>query len=112
MRELLPGLDQTAWLIGTAVGVCFVLAAAALGWLTRRGKAPRLTRPLYWCAVVWAFSYLWVAVFMLLGQEPGGIWYGLGLGGLIGIAALGLGVPQCGRSALADEERRMGAQDL
>ena len=97
-------------------GVAIGLVGATLGVLTGvfapRGKARGIVVGLYLAAIAASIALLGIAVVALATGQPYGIWYGLGLPGLIGSIVFTLlhGVVQ--QRYREAEARRMGAADL
>ena len=104
--------DLYAWIAGTALGCLAGLWGSLTGALGAQGKAKGLVVGLYWL-LLGASAVMLVGgiVGYFLGQ-PYGVWYALGLGGVIGTVLLSCLGPVMFRAYRLAEERRMHAQDL
>lgn len=101
-----------AWIPGTVYGSTLGVWGGISGWLAGTGKARGL------CLSIWT-AFLIVAVGLLLlggiawsAGQPYGIWYGLGLPGLIGLILCPILIPQVRARYGEAEERRMQAADF
>jgi hypothetical protein len=109
-----PWFNPSAY--GFVPGVAIGLAGAVLGPLTGvlvpRGRAKGLLLGLYLAAIAASVGLLASGVIALATGQPYGVWYGLGLPGLIGTIVFGVlyGVVQ--RRFQDAEIRRIGAADL
>jgi hypothetical protein len=101
-----------AWIPGTLVGMAGGLDGTLIGLCAPKGKCKRLVIGLH-LAVLGACSLLLVAgvVALVMGQ-PYGIWYSLGLPGLLGIVVFGGLTPMVHRRYVEAEMRKSVAQDL
>jgi hypothetical protein len=103
--------NRWAWLPGTLLGVLGGLWGGLAGTLAPQGKARRLVlgsgELLQWLSVI----LLGAGLIALFTGQPYGIWYGLGLAGLIGTVVLGPALPQIRKRYREAEERRMQAED-
>lgn len=100
------------WIPGTALGCLAGVWGSLVGIFARkgRGKAPLLGMGV----VLLGFSLLCLvagAVALAAGQ-PYSMWYGLGLGGLIGTLVLGFNLPVVWTVYRQAEERKLSADDL
>ena len=109
-----PWYDENAWawLPGTLYGGLVGLWGALAGVLGPQGKARRLITGLGWLFLVSAAILLAAAVTALCTGQPYGVWYGLGLPGLLGVVLLGALLPLVRARYRQAEERRMQAEDL
>lgn len=114
MLRVEPWFDPNVYsfIPGVAIGVIGATLGVLTGLLAPRGKAKGVVVGLYLAAIVASIGLLGVAVVALARGQPYGVWYGLGLPGLIGLVVFGLlyGVVQ--RRYSEAETRRMGAADL
>jgi hypothetical protein len=101
-----------AWIPGTVLGVLGGLWGSLAGVLAPRGRAKSLVMGL-WAALLAASCLLLLAgIIGWVQGQPYGVWYGLGLPGLIGPLVLGpLGLVMRLRYGEA-ESQRMTAHDL
>ena len=101
-----------AWLPGTLLGVIGGTLGGLAGWLAPKGKAKALVLGGLWVLLAASAVMLILGVVGFFAGQPYGVWYGLGLAGLIGVLVLGVNAPQILRWYRAAEERRMSARDL
>jgi hypothetical protein len=102
-----------AWLPGTVLGcLCGLAGGIGGGLLVPAGKAKGLV--VGSMAVLLAAS----AIMLIAGAagyftgQPYGVWYGLGLAGVIGVVVIGANLPVVLRAYRLAEERRIKAQDM
>ena len=101
-----------AWIPGTFLGVVGGILGSLGGTLAPRGKAKRLVIGLYGLAIFVSAILLIAGVVALIQGQPYGVWYGLGLPGLLGIVVLGALLPVLLKRYREAEERRLVAQDI
>ncbi|HEV3122355.1 MAG TPA: hypothetical protein VGY53_10645 [Isosphaeraceae bacterium] len=101
-----------AWIPGTFLGVLGGVVGSLAGIFASRGTHRRLVFGAIWFAVLYSAICLVAAVFALVQGQPYGIWYGLGLPGVLGLVIFGANTPTVFRAYRMAEERRMQAQDL
>ena len=101
-----------AWIPGAFLGVAGGILGSLGGTLALRGKAKRLVIGLYGSAIFVSAILLIAGVVALIQRQPYGVWYGLGLPGLLGIIVLGALLPVLLKRYREAEERRLMAQDL
>jgi hypothetical protein len=101
-----------AWIPGTLLGVLGGVVGSLAGIFGSRGTHRRLVLGAVWCSMVCSAVLLAAAVLALLQGQPYGIWYGLGLPGVLGLIVFGANTPAIARAYRMAEERRMQAQDL
>jgi hypothetical protein len=101
-----------AWIPGTVYGCLGGLWGALGGTLAPQGKARALVLGLGWLLLLTAAGLLAAAVVALVDGQPYGVWYGLGLPGVLGVAVLGPLFPLARLRYRQAEERRMQAEDL
>src|SRR5262249_35423983 len=104
--------NRWAWLPGTLLGCLGGLWGALAGTLAPQGKARHLV--LGFGLLLWGLSVvlLVTGLVALCTGQPYGVWYGLGLGGLIGAVALGPALPLVRKRYREAEERRIQAEDF
>ena len=109
-----PWFDSNAWawLPGTLYGCLAGLWGTLAGLLAPQGKARPLIMGLGWLFIVSAVIFLAAAVTALATGQPYGVWYGLGLPGLLGVVLLGVLLRVVRLLYRQAEERRMQAEDL
>jgi hypothetical protein len=101
-----------AWIPGTVLGCTAGLLGGLAGWLAPRGKAKAFVLGSFWFLLGIAALLLVAGVIAFVTGQPYGVWYGLGLAGLIGVLVLGLNAPVLLHRYRQAEERRMKAHDL
>ncbi len=101
-----------SWLPGTILGVLAGLWGTLLGVLGPRGKAKSVVVGLFYVLLIASIALLLAGILAFATGQPYGIWYGLGLAGLIGCFVLGFNSMTVMRIYRMAEERRMKAQDL
>ena len=108
-----PWFDPAyAWLPGTVLGCTCGLIGGLAGFLVPQGKAKELILGAFYVMIVFSAVLLVAAIVGYFSGQPYGIWYGLGLAGLIGVLVMGANLPQVNRWYRQAEERRMKAHDL
>jgi hypothetical protein len=107
-----PVLSLPDFLVGMVHAVFYVVGGVALAQIARRGKRLTLVTTLYWLLLGGAATLLLAAVVCLLGGSASGLWWCLGVAGLIGVIALARNGAWIWRSCRELEERRMAAHDL
>lgn len=97
---------------GSALGCVGGTLGALSGILAPRGKAKTLVYSLFVvCTVACLLLLITAGVALILGQ-PYGIWYGLGLPGLIGLIVFPSVFPRVRRAYAAAEMRKSLAADM
>jgi hypothetical protein len=104
--------NHWAWLPGTLLGVLGGCWGAAVGVLGPRGKGRAGVLAAGWLLLAASAVLLTAGVVALVTGQPYGVWYGLGLAGVIGVIVLGVNLPVAVMAYRAAEERRMTARDL
>ncbi len=101
-----------AWIPGAVLGVAGGILGSLGGTLALRGKAKRLVIGLYGLTIFVSAILLVAGVVALMQGQPYGVWYGLGLPGLLGIVVFGALLPVLLKRYRESEERRLVAQDI
>jgi hypothetical protein len=101
-----------SWIPGTVLGVAGGVIGTLAGVLAPRGKAEQLITALFVIALAASLALLIGGIVALATGQPYGIWYGLGLPGLIGLVVFGMTFGQVRRRYQDTEMRRMRAADL
>ena len=109
-----PWFDPSlyAWIPGTLFGTLGGLLGGLTGTLAAKGRAKGVVLGLWWLFIGVAAVFLCVGLVAFLSGQPYGIWYGLGLPGLIGMILFPALLPVVMSRYRAAEERRMKAIDL
>ena len=100
------------WIPGTLLGVLGGTTGGLAGCLAPRGKAKRLVLGLWYFEILVWVGFLGAAVVALLTGQPYGVWYGLGLPGLLGVTLFGALLPLTLGHYRAAELRKVSARDL
>ncbi len=103
-----PWFDAShlAWLPGTLLGVFGGLWGALVGVLAPQGKGRPFVLGFGWLLFGASLLLLAAGLTALVSGQPYGVWYGLGLGGLIGAVVLGPILPVVRKRYREAEERR------
>ncbi len=101
-----------AWIPGTSVGIMGGILGSLVGTLAPRGKAKNLVLGLHTLAIVVSAILLVFGVVAFVQGQPYGVWYGLGLPGVLGIAVFGVLFPVVSKRYREAEARRLAAHDL
>ena len=101
-----------AWMPGTFLGVSAGAFGSLVGFLAPRGKAKGLVLAIYWTLLGASAAMLVAGAVAFFAGQPYGVWYGLGLPGVVGVSVLGATGGVITRGYRAAEERRMTAEDL
>ena len=112
MSDLWFDPARWSWLPGTVVGCSCGVWGAVAGTLAPRGKARTLVLGLG--SLLFGLSVVLLAAGLtaLAMGQPYGVWYGLGLGGLVGTFVIPPVLPIIRQRYREGEERRMQAADL
>ena len=78
-----------AFIPGTALGIAGSVIGALTGTLAPRGKGKSWLLPLYVAVTVVCVGLLLAGVIAFVTGQPYGVWYGLGLPGLLGVVIFG-----------------------
>ena len=101
-----------AWIPGTAVGVVGGTVGALVGMCAPRGILKPLVYGLHFALIGVCCILLVLGVIALASGQPYGIWYGLGLPGLIGVVVCGSLTPVIRKRYIEAELRKSMADDL
>jgi hypothetical protein len=112
MNEPWYDANLFAWIPGTLFGVFGGLWGTLLGVLGSQGKAKGLVVGLFWVGLAVAGALLVIGIAALVMGQPYGIWYGLGLPGLLGCILFPTLYPVMKRTYQLAEARRIQAKDL
>ncbi|HTU90090.1 MAG TPA: hypothetical protein VMF69_08330 [Gemmataceae bacterium] len=104
--------NRWAWLPGTLLGVFGGLWGSLAGILAPQGKARSLVLGLGWLFAGVSLILLAMGMIALFIGQPYGVWYGLGLAGLIGSLVVPPNLAALRRVYRQAEERRMQAEDF
>lgn len=97
---------------GTLLGLAGGTLGALAGALASRGRARGFVVGAFAAMIVFCAVMLVAAVVAFAGGQPYGVWYGLGLPGVIGIVLFGALLPVVLARYREAETRRMGAADF
>lgn len=100
------------WIPGTVFGLAAGAWGASVGLFARRGRGRGLILGAAWLLVACSAALLVVGVFAWQSGQPYGVWYGLGLPGVIGLVVLGGNIPTARRAYQDAERRQLEAHDL
>ena len=101
-----------AFIPGTALGVVGGVIGALTGTLAPRGKGKSWLLPLYVAVTIVCAVLLVAGVIALVTGQPYGVWYGLGLPGLLGVVVFGALFGVVRHAYRAAELRQIQAADL
>ncbi len=104
--------EMYAWIPGTCVGVLAGIFGALVGSLAPAGKAKFFVFGFYWLLLGASAIMLVAGIIALVIGQPYGVWYGLGLGGLIGTLVLGCNYFTMANVYRRAEQRKLDAQNL
>jgi bacteriorhodopsin len=104
--------EMYAWLPGTLIGVLGGLWGASVGMLAPRGLAKPLVTGFYWVLLSASVVMLIAGIAALVSGQPYGVWYGLGLAGMIGVIVLGANGFTMYAVYRRAEQRKMQARDM
>lgn len=101
-----------AWIAPTLLGATCGIFGGIAGFLIPRGKGKGLVVGLYWMFLGASVLMLLTGIAAYFAGQPYGVWYGLGLGGLVGTGVLGGNYWTFKNGYLQAERRRMQAANL
>ncbi|HNY26599.1 MAG TPA: hypothetical protein PLA90_14450 [Candidatus Sumerlaeota bacterium] len=108
-----PWFDTgTAGWLGALIGLWGGVAGSLCGILAPRGKGRFLVLGILWGGTVLCAGFLVAGITAWCLGQPYGVWYGLGLPGLIGIAVFPPLIPVVRNAYVQAELRRLLAKDL
>ena len=99
-------------IVGSAIGVLGGVWGGLAGALAPRGRAKVLVLGYAWALLLASALLLATGLAALLCGQPYGVWYGLGLSGLIGLAVLAPNLYVVRGVYRKAEERKLAAHDL
>jgi hypothetical protein len=103
-----PSAGFADLVVGAVIGSFFLLCCGGFRMAGRRGWARRPLHVAYWLVLLYAVELVVVSALLL---ANGGLWYALGVAGLVGAAALAVSGPGLWRFYDEAEARRLSAQD-
>lgn len=101
-----------AWIPGTALGCLAGVWGSLVGIFARKGRAKVALVTMGFALVGASLLCLVAGVVALAAGQPYGVWYGLGLGGLIGTLVVGINLPVVMNVYRQAEQRKLSADDL
>jgi hypothetical protein len=101
-----------AWIPGTLLGVAGGLDGALVGMCAPRGRFKTLVLGLHFAIIASCAALLVLGIVAKVSGQPYGVWYGLGLPGLIGVVVCGSLTPVIRKRYLEAELRKSMADDL
>jgi hypothetical protein len=101
-----------AWIPGTFLGLLGGVFGVLVGTMAPRGRGKRLVFGFIGFTLAYSALLLVAGIGARLSGQPYGIWYGLGLPGVIGLLVIGLNTPGVIIAYRKAEQRRIEAQDL
>jgi hypothetical protein len=101
-----------AWIPGTLMGVFGGLLGSLVGTLAPFGKGRQAILGAMWAFIAISAALLVAGVWGLASGQPYGVWYGLGLPGLLGVVLFPSLMPVVRNAYRMAEQRRMDAKDL
>ena len=109
-----PWFDPNAyaWIPGTLVGVIGGLLGGLAGMLAPRGLARGFILGSFMFMMVVSVALLGTALYAAAQGQPWGIWYGIGLPGVIGLIVFGVLYPIIKNVYQQAEARRLHAKDM
>jgi hypothetical protein len=104
-----PWFDEIhwAWLPGTLLGVFGGLWGSLVGVLAPQGKARPQVVGFGWFLLGLSLILLAAGMTALVSGQPYGVWYGLGLPGLLGLVVIAPLLPVANKRYREAEERRI-----
>jgi hypothetical protein len=101
-----------AWIPGTLIGLIGGTLGPFSGYCASKGKWKGLVMGLYYTVVGFCALLLVSGAVAWISGQPYGIWYGLGMAGVIGMLVFGSLVPVMHRVYRESELRQSQARDL
>jgi hypothetical protein len=101
-----------AWIPGTFLGVSVGIWGALVGVLGPQGLFKGVGMAVHGTLLTISALLLMAGGLALATGQPYGVWYGLGLGGLIGIVVLGANIRTVRRVYAMAEQRKIAAKDV
>jgi uncharacterized membrane protein YeaQ/YmgE (transglycosylase-associated protein family) len=100
------------WIPGTVLGILGGLEGALAGTLAPQGKCKRLVLGFHFSVMGACLVLLVLGIVAFAIEQPHGVWYGLGLPGLLGLALFGWMTPLLFRRYREAALRKSGVKDL
>jgi len=100
------------WIPGTFIGIMGGLEGLFLGVLASKGKAKKFIFSFHFSVICISAILLIAGIIALISKQPYGVWYGLSLGGLIGLIVFGSLTPLIFRRFKDAEMRKTLSQDI
>jgi hypothetical protein len=108
-----PWFDpRYSFIFGTLLGVMGGVWGTLMGMFAQHGKAKSFVFGFFWFCLIYSGICLVAGIIALAMGQPYGIWYGLGLAGVIGMLVLGLNYRTMIKVYQMAEARKMAAQNL
>jgi hypothetical protein len=104
--------DLYGWIPGTAFGCLLGLWGGVVGVLASRGRGRRFVFASHTLLLAASAGLFVLALAGLVTGQPYGVWYGLGLPGLLGLVLLGAALVPMRLRYREAERRAMEARDL
>ncbi len=105
-------MGMVGGLVGGGVGVLGGLYGTLIGILAPRGKAKSFMFAFHWLMLAIGIAMIYLSVYALMTGQPYGVWYGLGLPGLIVTALMITFTPMLKKVYRAAEQRQLEAQEF
>jgi hypothetical protein len=101
-----------SWIPGTLLGVAVGLWGGLAGTLAPKGRARNLILGSMLAFLALSAVLLLASIVAFSSKQPYGVWYGLGLPGVLGLFVIGLNFPGIRAVYRRAEFQKMSAKDL